>query len=132
MAKAIKTEPMASKPSEVLTENIETVEQVQPEVEMSMTEKINKFIDEAGEGQHCLSDYIRTLYPLPVGNIPPAYFDQHEAKKMRLILEQVKLERKDISFTNDSYTSLGKNYYEGTEQKRKHYHLGNVKIYFEK
>ena len=102
-------------------------QKAEPKKELSIEEKIIAFIDSRNAGEVRLNDFLKSVYPLPQRNEPPAYVHQHASKQLRVLLAEMQV-KGQLTLVNDLYTKLGQGYYEGDGQLLKHYNITNVEI----
>lgn len=99
--------------------------------ELSNEEKIISFIENAVGSEVKLNDFIKSLYPLPTFTNPAIYLNQGESRKIRAMVSDM-VAKGQIFLKDNRYLQLGSGYYEGTEQKLKHYNITNVEIIVKK
>lgn len=110
----VKSDPLVIEPIEILSED-------------TMEEKIVKFIDSKGEGEHKLNDFLKSLFPIPKFNEPAQYIRQENSRYLRHLLDNMQSEGK-ISIVNNLHQRLGEHWYEeGTGIAQRH-NLNTVKI----
>ncbi len=114
----VKSDPLVIEPIEILSED-------------TMEEKIVKFIDSKGEGEHKLNDFLKSLFQIPKFNEPAQYLRQENSRYLRHLLDNMQSEGK-ISIVNNLHRRLGEQWYEeGTGIAKKHT-LDTVKIVVKK
>lgn len=114
-----------------MTKSTKPKTEVLVQEEKTNSEKILDFVNGCEPGNYSMNEFLKSLYPKPINNEPPVYTNQHEAKKMRIILSELS-DNKLVSFLDKNYMSLGRSFYEGEHQKQKHYTIANTEINFEK
>jgi len=114
-----------------------TIEQVKqgktvPNEELTMEEKIIKFLDSRQEGQIRMNDFLKSLFPPPSFGQPPLWSNQHSSKQIRVLLQTMISESK-IELVNNAYQNLGRAYYPDHETGKTAYHdLSNTVIICQK
>jgi len=96
---------------------------------LSMEERIEAFMESRSKGNYIrLNDFLKSLYPIPKQNEPPAWSNQVESKKIRNLLNKMQTEGK-IFILNDIHLRLGKHHYPDANTMKTEYHsLANLII----
>jgi hypothetical protein len=94
----------------------------------SHEERIMAFLAKRS-GTFRFNDFLKSLYPLPVRGAQPEYENQMAAKRLRILLEKLVMNRV-ISITGDAHRKLGTFYYDGNDasQKTQYYGLNKVPL----
>ncbi len=126
--KPIYAEPIATEQvvSDEVKELPKTVYRKELDPELSSEVRILSFL-EGKKGAVKLNDFLKTLWPLTIGNMPPSWSDQGNMKWLRSVLDKMILEGK-LKLTDDSYKLLGGFYYRGDPPRQFHRNLGDVVI----
>jgi len=125
-------EPIAElleKPNElaVVEEKVNIVTKVD---ETTIEDKIKDFL-KGRDGEIKLNPFLKSLYPHPIMNEPPAYLKQGESKYLKHIIQGM-VDKKEFTVIGDTHQLLGKFYYNDSEQKTKYNDVNNVEIIVKK
>lgn len=118
-------EKVAEPVVEVVVENkVEVVSE-----ELTDEEKIVKFLESRSGGYVKVNDFLKSLFPLPkTPNEPPVWLMQGAAKRLRVLLEGMRLKGL-IKIANNTHLLLGTFYYPDTSHmKTAHHTLNSVQI----
>jgi len=95
---------------------------------LSMEEKINRFLDSRGSGEIRMNDFLKSLFPIPKLNEPPLWLKQENCKMLRIVLEGM-YSKGEINIISESHRRLGMNYYPDLSTgRREHYTLNSLQI----
>lgn len=95
---------------------------------LSMEEKINKFLDSRDAGEVRMNDFLKSLFPIPKFNEPPLWLKQENCKMLRIVLERM-YSKGEINIISESHRRLGMNYYPDLATgRREHYTLNSLQI----
>ncbi len=119
-------EPIAIKEIFVPKEPSKPAIRKEMDVTLSNEERIEAFMEGKNEFLK-LNDFLKSLYPIPKFNEPPAYLDKGEMKRMRILLDNMQSHGK-LQIKDNGHGKLGNHYYEGEQQYAKFYHIGNLTI----
>lgn len=97
--------------------------------ELTDEEKIVKFLESRSGGYVKVNDFLKSLFPLPkTPNEPPVWLMQGAAKRLRVLLEGMRLKGL-IKIANNTHLLLGTFYYPDTSHmKTAHHTLNSVQI----
>ncbi len=123
-------EPIVEPPKEVIPEvPVKVVETPTPKQEdISMEEKLVKFLQARGSGYFKVNDFIKSLYPITRFNEQPKWLNQGESKRLRNMLETMK-SNGQIKIANDMHKRLGTFHYpDTTTLKTEYYNLNTLPL----
>ena len=96
--------------------------------ELSDEQKILNFMDTRGiSGDIRLNDFLKSLFPLPKLNEPPAWTQQNSSKYLKGLLDKMVREGK-LVISGNTHLKLGQFYYHGDSPQTKHHTLNTVNI----
>lgn len=95
---------------------------------LSHDRRILSFLESRHTGDFIkLSDFLKSLYPLPKANEKPAWQNQGVMRKLRQDLMAMR-DRREIVFSNTNAERLGDNYHVGEQRLRRDYNIGDLNI----
>lgn len=95
--------------------------------EPTKEQKIINYIAGSKTEKVDLVPLLKSLYPLATHSEPAAYQHQGEAKRLRVMLQQMVADGKIVMY-DDNYKKLGTNYYAENDPKTKFHTIDSVKI----
>jgi len=96
--------------------------------DLSMEEKLMKFLQARGSGYFKVNDFLKSLYPITKFNEQPNWLGQGESKRLRNMLETMRMNGQ-IKISNDMHRRLGTFHYpDTTTLKTDYYNLNNVPL----
>jgi hypothetical protein len=92
------------------------------DTKLSFEERIIAYLDSRAAGASVkLNDFLKSLYPAPKGNMPPAWTDQGNMKRLRVLLDAMQSQGK-IEIVANAHMQLGKAHYPDTTTMKTEYH----------
>lgn len=78
-----------------------------------------------------LNDFLKSLYPKVTVDKPAMYLMQAESKKIAGVLTEL-VNEGHFTIQGNQHKLLGKPYYEGEDQRQRHYTINNLELIAEK
>lgn len=95
--------------------------------ELSIEEKVLKFIESRGSGKIELNSFLKSLYGVQKFNEPPKWLKQGTNRQLRAILEKMQQEGK-INIDGRRHMRLGQPYYADSKPETQYHNLNTVPI----
>jgi hypothetical protein len=116
-------------PIPVIEKSIEQIKEVQSVTneEISMEQKIMEFIENKGDVDININQFLKSLYPLPKIGEPALWLSKGENKRLRNLLDSM-VKKGAIKILNNLHMRLGQFYHETQEQRTMHHDLNTVEI----
>lgn len=89
--------------------------------ELSMEDKILKFLDSRPSGEIKLNDFLKSLFPPPTYSAPASWLSQPVSKQLRVMLEKMH-NSGQISLVGTNYNNLGRLFYPDSSTLKSEYH----------